>query len=165
MPSIGMYKTWQDLSEPPAKQRTPTGIRAEGLSQGKSVPGRNKPMFLQAAHLHSVGFWWVAWKRCSGRSQQSWYFCARQGGDSRAFHMYKDDMNIEVQRLKKSRFTLTHTDVLIFTVFLSKTRTTFFNRRKAEATTSGPGARCSWREPEVAMWHCAVLRLASTGVG
>jgi hypothetical protein len=64
--------------------------------------------------------------------------------------MYKDDMNIEVQRLKNSHFTLTHTDVLIFTVFLSKTRTTFLTEGKQRPRLQVPvhdvhGVNLKWQ--------------------
>ena len=81
--------------------------------------------------------------------------------------MYKDHMNIQVQRLK-NHFSLS--DIHTYWSFQSFSAVEpallkSAKRRKeaAEATTSSPGARCSWREPEVAIWHCAVRPARALG--
>ena len=86
-----------------------------------------------------------AWKRCSGQSQQSWYFCARRGGDSRAW-MRSNWLTFQKAAMPRICFHKLKLDTSLYDFH----RYTWKGSKCSEtgAMTLSPGARCSWHEPE-----------------
>ena len=165
MPSISMYKTWQDLSEPPEKQRTPHWNTGWGTQSRQKCPWK-KQAYVFAGCAFALYRLLMGCLKTLLRPKSTIliFLCLSRRRFSGLSHVQRWH---EHRGTKIKKFTLhSHTYRRTNLYSLSQQNSNhFFNRRKAEATTSGPGARSSWREPEVAMWHCAVLRLASTGVG